>query len=195
MSELKLPRLLAAAKEFNIGQDTLIEFLVKKGFPKDDLKPTAKLTEDQYYSLQAEFQSDKVARNKADHVELPKNAVADKDKVKKPVVAEPEAVKSAAKAAEDAKAADAAGKVKASKAAEKELAKPDTVKIEAPEVESPKVVDKIDLSLIDSSTRPKKSAKKTEEPAEKPAKETPAKKIGKERRTCCKASERNTRSS
>jgi translation initiation factor IF-2 len=167
MSELKLPRLLAAAKEFNIGQDTLIEFLVKKGFPKDDLKPTAKLTEDQYYSLQAEFQSDKVARNKADHVELPKNAVADKDKAKKPVVAEPELAKPAAKEVE---------KPKTVKAAEKEVEKPTTVKIEAPEVESPKVVDKIDLSLIDSSTRPKKSAKKTEEPAEKPAKETPAKK-------------------
>jgi translation initiation factor IF-2 len=176
MSELKLPRLLAAAKEFNIGQDTLIEFLVKKGFPKDDLKPTAKLTEDQYYSLQAEFQSDKVARNKADHVELPKNAVADKDKAKKPVVAEPEAAKPAAKAAaEEVKASDAEEKLKAVKAAEKEVEKPVTVKIDAPEVESPKVVDKIDLSLIDSSTRPKKSAKK-EEPAEKPAKETPAKK-------------------
>jgi translation initiation factor IF-2 len=178
MSELKLPRLLAAAKEFNIGQDTLIEFLVKKGFPKDDLKPTAKLTEDQYYSLQAEFQSDKVARNKADHVELPKNTVADKDKVKKPVVAEPEAAKPAAKAAEVAKASDAEGKVKASKVAEKEVVKPDTVKIEAPEVESPKVIDKIDLSLIDSSTRPKKSAKK-EDPAEKTVKETPAKKSAK----------------
>jgi len=80
MSELKLPRLLAAAKEFNIGQDTLIEFLSTKGFPKDDLKPTAKLTESQYYALQAEFQSDKVAKNKADHVELPKNAIADKGK-------------------------------------------------------------------------------------------------------------------
>ena len=171
MSELKLPRLLAAAKEFNIGQDTLIEFLVKKGFPKDDLKPTAKLTEDQYYSLQAEFQSDKVARNKADHVELPKNAVADKDKAKKPVVAEPEAAKPAAKAEVE--------KPKTVKAAEKEVEKPATVKIDAPEVESPKVVDKIDLSLIDSSTRPKKSAKKTEESAEKPAKETPAKKSAK----------------
>ena len=73
MSELKLPRLLAAAKEFNVGQDTIIDFLAKKGFPKDDLKPTAKLSEEQYYALQAEFQSDKVARNKADHVELPKN--------------------------------------------------------------------------------------------------------------------------
>jgi translation initiation factor IF-2 len=171
MSELKLPRLLAAAKEFNIGQDTLIEFLVKKGFPKDDLKPTAKLTEDQYYSLQAEFQSDKVARNKADHVELPKNAVADKDKAKKPVLAEPEAAKPAAKAEVE--------KPKTVKAAEKEVEKPATVKIDAPEVESPKVVDKIDLSLIDSSTRPKKSAKKTEESAEKPAKETPAKKSAK----------------
>lgn len=177
MSELKLPRLLAAAKEFNIGQDTLIEFLVKKGFPKDDLKPTAKLTEDQYYSLQAEFQSDKVARNKADHVELPKNAVADKDKVKKPVVAEPEAAKPAAKEVE---------KPKTVKAVEKEVEKPTTVKIDAPEVESPKVVDKIDLSLIDPSTRPKKTAKKTEEPAEKPAKETPAKKSAKKEEPAAK---------
>ncbi len=178
MSELKLPRLLAAAKEFNIGQDTLIEFLVKKGFPKDDLKPTAKLTEDQYYSLQAEFQSDKVARNKADHVELPKNAVADKDKVKKPVVAEVEAEKPAKVEVKEEV------KPKAVKAEVKEVEKPASVKMEAPEVESPKVIDKIDLSLIDSSTRPKKSAKKVEEPAAKPAKEaaakeTPAKKSAK----------------
>ena len=80
MSELKLPRLLAAAKEFNIGQDTLVEFLVKKGFNRDDLKPTAKLQEDQYYALQAEFQSDKVAKNKADQVEIPKGAQAENKK-------------------------------------------------------------------------------------------------------------------
>ena len=82
MSELKLPRLLAAAKEFNIGQDTLVEFLVKKGFNRDDLKPTAKLQEDQYYALQAEFQSDKVAKNKADQVEIPKGAQAENKKKK-----------------------------------------------------------------------------------------------------------------
>lgn len=82
MSELKLPRLLAAAKEFNIGQDTLIDFLVKKGFNKDDLKPTAKLSEDQYYALQAEFQGDKVAKNKADQVEIPKAAQAEAKKKK-----------------------------------------------------------------------------------------------------------------
>ncbi len=178
MSELKLPRLLAAAKEFNIGQDTLIEFLVKKGFPKEDLKATAKLTEDQYYSLQAEFQSDKVARNKADHVELPKNAVADKDKVKKPVVAEvvevPKAeVKPVAPAKPWPPVEEAAPEVKA------EAEKPKKTKVATPELESPKVVDKIDLSLIDSSTRPKKSAKKTEAPAEKPAKEADKKAVKK----------------
>jgi translation initiation factor IF-2 len=167
MSELKLPRLLAAAKEFNIGQDTLIEFLGKKGFPKDDLKPTAKLTEDQYYALQAEFQSDKVAKNKADHVELPKGAAA-ADKKAAPV-AEP------AKPAKEVKAVVAE---EAPKAVVETPAAPvvESVKIDAPEVEAPKVVNKIDLSLIDSSTRPKKSAKKAEAPTpETPKVEEPAK--------------------
>ena len=169
MSELKLPRLLAAAKEFNIGQDTLIEFLGKKGFPKDDLKPTAKLTEDQYYALQAEFQSDKVAKNKADHVELPKGATADKKAA--PAV-------ETAKPVKEAKAAvkEEAPKAKEAKVIEEPAPAVESVKIEAPEVEAPKVVNKIDLSLIDSSTRPKKSAKKAADPApETPKAEEPAK--------------------
>jgi translation initiation factor IF-2 len=166
MSELKLPRLLAAAKEFNIGQDTLIEFLGSKGFPKDDLKPTAKLTESQYYALQAEFQSDKVAKNKADHVELPKNAIADKGKK---ADEEPAPAKKAVAAEAPATEAPKAKVEKAApKAAAEEPAKaPEQVKVEAPEVEAPKVVNKIDLSLIDSSTRPKKTTKKTEEAAPK----------------------------
>jgi len=62
MLETKLPRLLAAAKEFNVGQDTIVDFLVGKGFSRDDLKPTAKLSEDMYRSLQQQFQGDKVAK-------------------------------------------------------------------------------------------------------------------------------------
>jgi len=72
MSELKLPRLLAAAKEFNIGQDTLVDFLAGKGFNRDELKPTAKLSEGMYRALQQEFQSDKAIKNKADMIEIPK---------------------------------------------------------------------------------------------------------------------------
>jgi translation initiation factor IF-2 len=180
MSELKLPRLLAAAKEFNIGQDTLIEFLSTKGFPKDDLKPTAKLTESQYYALQAEFQSDKVAKDKADHVELPKNAIADKGKkaeeeiapAKKAVVAETPVVETPKAAAPVAEPAPAKDKAEVPTPVEPAPAK---AKIEVTEVEAPKVINKIDLSLIDSSTRPKKPATKTEEPAPKaPAPKAPA---------------------
>ncbi len=82
MAELKLPRLLAAAKEFNIGQDTLIAFLLGKGFPKDELKPTSKLTEDMYRSLQQEFSSDKAAKIKSNQVDLPKGALAEAKKKK-----------------------------------------------------------------------------------------------------------------
>ena len=66
MSEVNTPRLMAAAKEFNVGKDTLIDVLVSKGFSGDDLKPTSKITEDMYRVLQLEFQQDKVAKQKAD---------------------------------------------------------------------------------------------------------------------------------
>ena len=72
MSEVTTPRLMAAAKEFNIGKDTLVDFLAGKGFSKDDLKPTSKLSEEMYRSLQQEFQSDKVAKIKSDQIDLPR---------------------------------------------------------------------------------------------------------------------------
>src|SRR5687768_5366602 len=77
MSEVNTPRLMAAAKEFNVGKDTLIDVLVSKGFSSDDLKPTSKITEDMYRVLQLEFQQDKVAKQKAEQIDLPKNATAD----------------------------------------------------------------------------------------------------------------------
>jgi len=68
---------MAAAKEFNIGKETLVEFLAGKGFSRDDLKPTSKLSEDMYRSLQQEFNSDKVAKIKSDQIDLPKGGAAD----------------------------------------------------------------------------------------------------------------------
>ncbi|MFM7359354.1 MAG: translation initiation factor IF-2 [Sediminibacterium sp.] len=153
MAELKLPRLLAAAKEFNIGQDTLIEFLVKKGFTRDDLKPTAKLSEEQYYALQAEFQGDKVAKNKADQVEIPK--VSQSEPKKKKDEEEISFKK------DDKKAAP----VKEATPTEPEAPipaqpQPEHLKITAPELEGTKVVAKIDLDNIESGTRGKKASKK-----------------------------------
>src|SRR3982750_477486 len=79
---LTTPRLMAAAKEFNIGKDTLVDFLVGKGFDKDELKPTAKLSEEMYRALQAEFQSDKVAKLKSIQIDLPKGSAAEAKKKK-----------------------------------------------------------------------------------------------------------------
>ncbi|MEO6721359.1 MAG: translation initiation factor IF-2 [Ferruginibacter sp.] len=85
MSEVatNTPRLMAAAKEFNIGKDTLIEFLESKGFSNEDLKPTAKLTEQMYRVLQTEFQQDKAAKQKAEQIDLPKGAGANEPKRKR----------------------------------------------------------------------------------------------------------------
>ncbi|MEO6916636.1 MAG: translation initiation factor IF-2, partial [Chitinophagaceae bacterium] len=82
MSEVTTPRLMAAAKEFNVGKDTLVDFLAGKGFSKDDLKPTSKLTEDMYRSLQQEFQGDKVAKIKSDQIDLPRGSIVEAKKKK-----------------------------------------------------------------------------------------------------------------
>ena len=177
MAELKLPRLLAAAKEFNIGQDTLIDFLVGKGFPKDELKPTSKLTEDMYRSLQQEFQSDKAAKMKSDQLELPKTAQGEarKKKEEEEITFKSSTSKKSTKKEKE----ETAPEVVAEKSATEEVVaevppvveEVVVVKTEAPELEGPKVISKIDLSAIDSSTRPKRGAKSKKEEAteEKPA--------------------------
>ena len=188
MAELKLPRLLAAAKEFNVGQETLIDFLIGKGFSKDDLKPTSKLTEDMYRSLQSEFQSDKVAKMKSDQLELPKSAAEPKKKKEEEEIVFKKEEKSASKSSKKTEEVPAATVVPEetaeksektkSKKEEKEEAAPvveEVIKAEAPEIEKPKVVKKIDLDKIDSSTRPKKVAKPKKEETPK----TEAEKTGK----------------
>jgi len=166
MAEVKLPRLLAAAKEFNVGQDTLIEFLVGKGFNRDELKPQAKLTEEMYSAALQNFQSDKVAKTKADQVEIPKSAQTERKrkedeeitfKREEPKPAAPEVVAQK----EPEKIVEEEVKPEPEKIEEPEepqkQEEPEIVKIEAPELEGPKVVDKINLDAIDSSTRPKKA--------------------------------------
>ncbi|MFN9666170.1 MAG: translation initiation factor IF-2 [Bacteroidota bacterium] len=163
MAELKLPRLLAAAKEFNIGQDTLIEFLVKKGYNRDDLKPTAKLLEEQYYALQAEFQGDKVAKNKADQVEIPK--VSQSETKKKKDEEEISFKKDEKKAAPAKEAAPAEPEAPPAPAPTPTPAAAEHLKIAAPELEGTKVIAKIDLENVEAGTRGKKAAKKKAEPA------------------------------
>jgi translation initiation factor IF-2 len=174
MSEVKTPRLMAAAKEFNIGTSTLIDFLVSKSFSIDDLKPTSKLTEEMYRVLQQEFQQDKVARQKAEQIDLPKG-MADAKKKKdeedisirkkaekaKPVVKEePEVVPEPEPPVEEEKIEPVVEEVPE----EVKPQEPEVTKVSRPELEGPKVITKIDLDAIAGKGKktPKKAVDKPE---------------------------------
>src|SRR6185437_846283 len=73
----KTPRLLAAAKEFNIGKETLVEYLTNKGFEFNASNPNTKLTEQMYDALQAEFAQDRLAKRKSEEIALPKGSLLD----------------------------------------------------------------------------------------------------------------------
>ncbi len=182
MAEVNTPRLMAAAKEFNIGKDTLIDYLMSKGFDNEDLKPTSRISEEMYRVLQVEFQTDKATKQKAEQIDLPKNAVTDfkkrKDEQdlsftkKEPVKVKETVLVVATPAEEIPMVAEIKTETPVAVKEEEEI-KPEITKIDAPEVEQPKVIDKIDLSAIDSSTRPKKGAKKQEpEPKKQEPEET-----------------------
>jgi translation initiation factor IF-2 len=180
-------RLMAAAKEFNVGKDTLVDFLVAKGFSKDDLKPNSKLTDDMYRSLQQEFQGDKVAKIKSDQIDLPKGSLEAKKKkeeeplpVKKEIpVVKKAPVKEEAPVPEEPVVVPVIVAAPPPPVVDQTPAETEITKIEAPELEGPKVIDKIDLSAIDSSTRPKKGKKEKEKEPEAPVVEeqTPAARV------------------
>jgi translation initiation factor IF-2 len=202
MSDVNTPRLMAAAKEFNIGANTLIEFLVSRKLTgSEDLKPTSKLTGEMYQVLQGEYQQDKTAKEKADKVELIKNVPADakkkrdeqdlsfkkkEEKAVEPIVEvvavpvlEPAPVVEAVVVPEPAPVVVVEVKEEPKKVVE-EPAGEIITKIDAPELGGPKVITKINLDEIDSSTRPKKSTKKPEPKAEAPKAEPAKKPVAKE---------------
>lgn len=190
MAEINTPRLMAAAKEFNIGTNTLIDFLVSKDFSGDDLKPSSKLTEEMYRVLQVEFQPDKVAKQKAEQIDLPKNAPSEnkkrkdeqdlsfnkketakpakeekpveekKEEIIEPVIEEKEAEIPVEEIPEVAEIKPEEVKENTAEIPIEPAPLAEIEKIDIPEVEGLKIIDKIDLSLIDSSVRPKKDAKK-----------------------------------
>ena len=169
MSESNTPRLMAAAKEFNIGKETLVDYLAAKGFSRDDLKPTSRLTEDMYRALQSEFSSDKAAKAKSDAIEIPKSGTAEPKKKK-----DEEEITFR----KDAKKKEAEQPAVEKPAAKPEPAQPkpeELLRVEAPELEGPKIVTKIDLDAVDSSTKPKKPTARKKKEEEAPA-ETPEEK-------------------
>ncbi|MBN8671073.1 MAG: translation initiation factor IF-2 [Chitinophagales bacterium] len=161
----KTPRLLAAAKEFNIGKDTLVEYLTGKGFEINASNPNTKLTEQMYDSLQAEFAQDKAAKRKSDEIALPKGSLGDAKKPKEEVVAKEKKV-----------AEEPAPKVEEKKVEEKPAPVPEPV-AEAPKEEvKPVVVEAPAPKPEPVAEAPKEEVKPVvaETPKAAPVAETPA---------------------
>lgn len=129
MSETKTHRLASAAKDLNVGTATIVEHLHAKGFKDVANSPNTKLTEEQYNILLLEFKSDKVAKEKAEAINIGKrkeDEISIKEIIKETAVVE----------------------TPAPIVTTPEVEEVVTAKIE---VEGPKIVGKIDLD------KPKKS--------------------------------------
>jgi len=194
----KATRLSKAAREFNVGIHTIVDFLAKKGI-EIEMKPTTKLSPEAYGLLLQEFQDEKAVKEESKKMELDTSqhaSISIDDIGKSPVEekeAEPDIIIKRTSIS-DITPKEPAKKeekpVEAKKEKKKEVVKEEVVKEEVvkEEVEEKKeeekkeedppikVVDKIDLDSINQKTRPAKKSKeeKAKEAADK--KKAPTKK-------------------
>ena len=62
-------RLNKVAKDFNVGIQTIVDYLAKKGHQVEQ-NPNTKISEEQYELLSAAFQSERKVKEEADKIEL-----------------------------------------------------------------------------------------------------------------------------
>ena len=192
MSEVSKPvRLSKAAREFNLGLDTIVEFLASKGI-EVERKPNTKLEPEQYALVRANFADEKAAKEKAKQKSktlLEMEAVAVDSKKK--AAPEPEPEPAPAPAPEPEPAPEPVAEPEPAPTPEPEPAKEEpvaepqadvTAEAETPAAEEKpaedapkagaavKVVGKVDLDAVAPKKKTKKAAAKKEEaPAEAPA--------------------------
>jgi len=123
---------MKAAKEFNVGKSTIVDFLNKTGFSVDN-KPDPVLSGDMYDALIKEFDADRAAKKKSENVIL--NKAKEEEK----------------KAQEE--------KERESKKAQEEVEK--IKQVAPPELEGPKILGKIDLDPKPKKKAKKKEEKTT----------------------------------
>lgn len=182
----KAIRLSKAAREFNVGISTIVEFLQKKGI-EVDTNPNTKLPPEAYELLSTEYSAEISVKKESEKLSMrhfletqEEQAVAEEDQasaeptkqedevlikdssgitdtVEKPPVAAPE--KETAKKEIPETPTEEPEKKPAKKKAEKKEAEPQAEK----EDSDLKILGKIDLEKV--SKKPKKEAKKTEEKA------------------------------
>ena len=160
-------RLNKAIKECNVGLQTAVEFLQKKGFTDVEEDLNAKISDEQYQELLKEFKPDSVLKNQANlMLQQQKEARAAKEQAREEA--------RAAKAAAEAAAREAAA-VETQKPAFKVVGKIDLDKKPAPKAEepveevAPAVPEEKPVETPEVKEQPVEASAKKSEPAAEPA--------------------------
>jgi translation initiation factor IF-2 len=165
MAEEKLIRLSQAARKLNVGHNTILDFLGKKGFEVEN-NPNAKLTPEQFNLLSKEFASSATDKLEASGLHIGAkhndNLVLESEKeLAKKRVEEEERIMIKNLGSKEVKAKE-------------EAKQPDKVEREKPKLESIKVVGKIDLEKK-AATSAKREVPEPE--VKQPVEEKPVEKI------------------
>lgn len=159
-------RLSKVAKEFNVGISTIVDFLEKKGI-KQERNPNAKIDDDTYRILEAEFSKDKITKKQS---EEQSKSIHQGKKLKSVEITDTLTEKATVE--KDNDTTEAPIKVKDPNAEKIETIDP-VIKVVPPEIKKPKVLKKIKLSKTgkkDNNQQKEKeeTKKKSQEPEKKP---------------------------
>lgn len=186
----KSTRLSKVAREFNVGINTIVEFLHKKGF-EIDTNPNSKISEGAYHMLEKEYKSDISLKKESEKINLMSH------RSKNESISLDNTVDSSEDEADEEELEDEVEEVriKNMNVSKKEAPKtkpepkpqPKEKSDDRPEVEKPRVVGKIDLDSVQPKKREgkpivikKADQKKEEKKEEKPVEEKPVEKKPKE---------------
>ncbi len=180
---MAISRLTKVAKEFNVGMQTIVEFLAKKGH-QVEMNPNTKISEEQYDLLATAFQGERKVKEEADKIELVTgaNRVVEVQAKEVPETESEEVIIKNYSAPKMQPAPELAPQPDPQPEPEKQpepepvsIEPEPTVEVAQPEPEPQdngplKVVDKIDLGALNQRTRPDKKKRPTKgAKAENPA--------------------------
>jgi len=174
-------RLNKATKECNVGLQTAVEFLQKKGFTEVEANPNSRITEEQYEMLLKEFSPDKGLRKEVTEMQQQRQSTKEKEKAarREEVMAETTRV--------NVSGPKVVGKIDLNKPKPAEKPKPAPEAVAQPAVETPKQEVKPE-PVVEAKPEPKAEPVAVEapqpvaEPQAAPAEETAAPKAEKKKK-------------
>ena len=165
--EVKNIRLSKAAREFNVGTSTIVEFLAKKGMSIDP-SPNTKLTEEQYALVVKEYQGEKEVKKNADqlgNIAFKGKTITVETTEKPKVIEEEEEIVSIKSNILPKTEVKVESKDKGVESKEKKEEIKEQPKVEQPKVEKPKE-EKPKEEIVDKGVKSKdKGVESKEEPA------------------------------